>query len=152
MKHCLFLWKEVKSRRQDEESEAHAYISPLTAGFWLGCSHSCVQGHPLLWVFHPGGVDSSLYTHTHIHTDAHTLHLVSLQISPFQLLVSSFLLAPTPGSHQPDTHQGISHLTAVLLRAYDIGWTPPCLAIIAFPNFFPPPITCFWCNSLQPSE
>lgn len=77
-----------EQKRGDEESEAHAYNFPINCRFWFGLSHSWVQGHSLLWVFHPGGVDSSLYTHT----DAHTLHLASLadqHLSAFSLFCPS---------------------------------------------------------------
>lgn len=91
-------------------------ISPLTVGFGLdslilefkvtlyyGCFTQVVLTAP--------------FTHTQMHTPSTWL---LWQISTFQLLVS-FVLAPDLGSHQPDTHQGLLYLTAVLQWAYGIG-------------------------------
>lgn len=126
--------------KEDEEQEtglrkwSPCIHFPINCRFGVGLSYSWIQGHSLLWVFHPGGVDSSLYTYTQMHPPSIWL---PWQISTFQLLVS-FVLTADLCPHQPDTDQGIPHLTAVLQWAYGVGWTPPWLAIIAFPNIFAP--------------
>lgn len=127
----------MKSRRGDKESEAHAYISPLTVGFVLAAL-TLEFKVTLYYGCFTQVVLTVLLTHTQTQTHKPSTRFL-WKISTFQLLVSSFVLAPDLGSHQPGTHQGIPQLTAVSQWACDVGRTPPCLALpsLPFPIFSP---------------
>lgn len=136
--------------RGDEWSEAHAYVSPLTLvspiKLWQDTFGSValileLRESPVIMGVSPrestlGGVDNSPYTHTHPTPSTWLLW----QASTFQVLVSSFVLAPDLRSHRLGIHHGVSQLTASLLFCNGLVVLAElhlALPSLPFPFFFP---------------